>query len=90
MEKVKIIKEDNNTRFNARVAHVCEDYVCITRFEYHKGLPLCNGTNNVRIIVSKNSDWENAHPYDLFFESIENGLFHKIKSLKEFEDFATA
>ncbi len=91
METVRIIKEDaDSTRFNVRVAHICGDYACITRFEHHTGLPLCNIKNKVRIVVSKDSDWENAHPYDLMFESMDNGLFNKFKNLEQFEEFARA
>ena len=51
---------------------------------------ISNIKNKVRIVVSKDSDWENAHPYDLMFESMDNGLFNKFKNLEQFEEFARA
>ena len=86
MKKVEITK-NTGLRNNKRVAHVCGDYICITRFETVRNQPLTG--KNVQIIVSKDSDWENANPYSLLLEYMDNDL-PRIKNLKQFEEFATA
>ncbi len=89
MKKVVITKENtDSSRYNKRIVWICGDYACITRFEHIEGLPLCDIRAKNQIVVDKSSDWENAHPYDLFFESIDNGLCNHFKNLGKFEEFA--
>tara|TARA_R100001460_G_scaffold86862_1_gene128301 strand:+ start:2272 stop:2550 length:279 start_codon:yes stop_codon:yes gene_type:complete len=88
MEKVSIAKTNNNgLRNSKRVAWTCGDFVCITRFENNTGAPIEG--KNVRIVVSKDADWENGDPYDLLFEYIDNKYGRIFKSLRDFEKFAT-
>ena len=86
MKKVEITK-NTGLRNNKRVAYVCGDYVCITRFETVRNQPLTG--KNVHIVVSKESDWESANPYSLLVEFVDNDL-PRIKTLKQFEEFASA
>ena len=82
-----IVTEDYQTVLG-RTAYISGDYVYITRFDYDKDLPITHGCKP-RIIIKNDGSWINRRPTDLFLESIDLGLLHKIKNLKQFKEFTT-
>ena len=85
MKKIEILKDTGYSN-NKRIAYLCGNYVCITRFEYIDNAPITN--RKVRVVVSNDTDWKNANPYNLFLNSIDNGLATKFKNLEQFELYA--
>ena len=82
-----IVTEDYQTVLG-RTAYISGDYVYITGIDYDENLPITHGCKP-RIIIKDDGSWINKHPNDLLGESIDLGLLHKIKSLKQFEEFTT-
>tara|TARA_R110001592_G_scaffold278600_2_gene545879 strand:+ start:178 stop:459 length:282 start_codon:yes stop_codon:yes gene_type:complete len=70
-----------------RTAYICGDYVYVSSFDYDKNLPITNGMRT-NIFLNINSNWKNAHPLDLFLESLRLGFYKKINNLKEFREFS--
>lgn len=90
MDKIQtktIVTKDFQTVIG-RTAYISGDYVYITDFDYDENLPITHGCRP-RIIIKNDFAWMKKHPNDLFEESLDLGLLHKIRNLKQFQEFTT-